>query len=50
MPSTSTEPLVGGFITPSMESRVDFPDPDGPMTARNSPGERYRLAESADRC
>ena len=42
LPSTSTRP-------PSMESSPDrqlrsvvFPDPDGPMTATNSPGETVK--------
>ena len=32
-----TLPEVGCSKVPAMASRVDFPDPDGPTTATNSP-------------
>ena len=37
MPSTVTEPEVGRSSPPSIWSRVDFPEPEVPTTATNSP-------------
>src|SRR3981081_3511730 len=36
--STSTAPEVAGVSPEAMRSSVDFPQPDGPTTATNSPG------------
>ena len=36
-PSTTTSPDVGESRPPARLSRVDLPDPDGPMTATSSP-------------
>ncbi len=36
-------PDVGASRQPRMFIRVDFPDPDGPMIERNSPGSMVRL-------
>ena len=33
-----TSPLVGGSSSPRMLNNVDFPEPDGPTSATNSPG------------
>ena len=33
----STSPLVGSSRLPAMVSKVDFPDPLGPMTAMSDP-------------
>ena len=38
VPATRTVPAVGRSSVPATASRVDFPDPDGPVTATNSPG------------
>ena len=38
-PSTSSSPLVGRSMAAIMFSKVVFPEPDGPMSARNSPPE-----------
>src|SRR5881275_256662 len=37
--STSSSPLVGRSMAAIMFSKVVFPEPDGPMSARNSPPE-----------
>jgi hypothetical protein len=37
VPSTVTVPSVGTSNAPIMFINVDFPDPDGPMIATNSP-------------
>ena len=36
-PSIMTEPLVGWSIPPIMFISVDFPEPEAPMIATNSP-------------
>src|SRR5581483_11412015 len=36
-PSTTTRPLSGRVSPPRRYNRVDFPLPEGPTTARNSP-------------
>src|SRR3712207_8251209 len=36
-PSTSTDPEVGVSRPPARWSRVDLPEPEGPMTATSSP-------------
>jgi hypothetical protein len=38
-----TRPVDGASSSPSTFNSVLFPDPDGPITARNSPPEMPRL-------
>ena len=45
-PSTTTSPLVGRSRPPARLSRVDLPEPDGPITATSSPGATVRLTPS----
>jgi len=42
-PSSSTSPLVGRSSPPSSWSNVLLPDPDGPISATNSPASTCRL-------
>jgi len=49
---TSVPPLMivpesGRSIAPIMCSRVDLPEPDGPVSATNSPGAIVKLTSSA---
>ena len=43
---TRTAPLVGLSIPAMRLSRVDLPEPDGPMMATASPGSTRRLTSS----
>jgi hypothetical protein len=43
VPPTSMMPLSGASIAPSKCSRVDLPDPLGPVSAAVSPAARSRL-------
>jgi hypothetical protein len=41
----SRVPLSGKIVSPRTPSRVDFPQPDGPMTATDSPSSTDSDAE-----
>jgi hypothetical protein len=45
-PSTAIVPEVGRSSPPIRFRRVDFPDPDGPIRARNSPWATVRASPS----
>jgi hypothetical protein len=47
VPSTTTVPLSGRSIAPMMCSNVDFPDPDAPVSATNSPAPTLSVTSSA---
>ena len=49
LPSTRTAPEVGRSSPPSMCSRVDFPEPEVPTTATNSPLSTVRSTPSKAR-
>src|SRR5256886_5649557 len=42
LPLTSTVPAVGVVRSPMIRRRVDFPQPDGPISETNSPGSTSR--------
>ena len=42
LPSSVADPLVGLFSPAMISSSVDFPHPEGPTTAKNSPRTRSR--------
>src|SRR5258706_7296646 len=42
-PASLTDPPLGESSVPRMFSRVDFPEPLGPTTARRSPGPSFRF-------
>ncbi len=42
-PGQLSWPAVGGSSPASMWSRVDFPDPDGPVSAMRAPAGRVRF-------
>ena len=45
-PSTSITPAVGSISRFSMRTRVDFPEPDSPITTKTSPSRTVKLASS----
>src|SRR5262245_38626192 len=46
-PGHSTRPLVGSLKPAMMRSAVDLPQPEGPSSDTNSPGETFRLRRSS---
>jgi hypothetical protein len=46
-PSTITSPEVGESSPPATFSKVDLPEPEGPMTATSSPAETLRFTSSS---
>ena len=46
-PSVTTRPAVGRSRPPTMPSRVDLPQPDGPMIATVSPSRTIRSTASS---
>jgi hypothetical protein len=46
-PAISISPVVGWSSPPIRLSKVDLPEPDGPMMETNSPGATWRLMSSS---